>query len=264
VNWKLKSGRDFSREFSTDSTAVIINESAAKLMGVKDAVNMEITWNENSLWSNNKKFHVIGIAENMVMQSPYAPVKPTIYFIHYDYVSWIYLKLNPQKSFKASLTLIESVFKNNIPSVPFDYKFADEEYGKKFSAEEQTGVLASVFSVLAIFISCLGLFGLASFLAEQRTKEIGIRKVLGASVASVCKMLSKDFIVLAAISSLVAMPIAYFFLHRWLTNFDYRTDMPWWVFVITGLSALVITLLTVSYQTVKAALMNPVKSLMSE
>jgi ABC-type antimicrobial peptide transport system permease subunit len=140
----------------------------------------------------------------------------------------------------------------------------DEEYGKKFTSEQRIGKLASIFAVLAILISCLGLFGLASFVAEQRTKEIGIRKVLGASVANLWQMLSKDFVVLVLIASLVAIPIAYYFMSNWLQKYDYRTSISWWVFVGAAGGALLITLLTVSYQAIKAALMNPVKSLKTD
>ncbi|MES1222454.1 MAG: FtsX-like permease family protein, partial [Bacteroidota bacterium] len=264
VNWKLNAGRDFSREFSTDSTAVILNETAAKFINAKDPVDLEITWNNNELWGSNKKLHVIGVVDDIIMQSPYAPVKQTIYLINYKNVGWINLKLNPEKSVNECLSTIETVFKNNIPSAPFEYKFADTEYAKKFATEERIGKLASVFAVLAILISCLGLFGLASFVAEQRTKEIGIRKVLGASVASLCKMLSKDFIVLVMISCLIAAPVAYYFLSHWLNNFEYHTEISWWVFILAGTGALGITLFTVSYQAIKAALMNPMNSLKSE
>jgi ABC-type antimicrobial peptide transport system permease subunit len=146
----------------------------------------------------------------------------------------------------------------------FDYEFVDEEYALKFGQEERIGKLAGIFSVLAIFISCLGLFGLASYVAEQRTKEIGIRKVMGASVSSLWQMLSKDFVVLVLISCFLAMPVGYYVMDGWLQKYEYRVELSWWIFAATTVAALVITLLTVSYQAVKAALMNPVKSLRSE
>jgi ABC-type antimicrobial peptide transport system permease subunit len=177
VSFKIKDGRDFSREHATDSSAIIINESAVKFIGVKDAVGMEITYGK-------ERYHVIGVIQDMMVESPYNPIRPTIYFLNYENVEWILLKLNPEKNTSESLAAIEAVFKRNIPAVPFDYKFADESYEKKFAAEERVGKLAYVFASLAILISCLGLFGLASFVAEQRTKEIGIRKVMGASVAN--------------------------------------------------------------------------------
>jgi ABC-type antimicrobial peptide transport system permease subunit len=151
-----------------------------------------------------------------------------------------------------------------IPAVPFEFKFIDQEYEKKFASEERIGKLASLFASLAIFISCLGLLGLASFVAQQRTKEIGIRKVMGASVFNLWKMLSKDFLLLVVVSILIAIPIAFYFLNTWLMVFQYRTEVSWWIFVVAGLGAVVITLMTVSYQALKAAVMNPIKSLRSE
>jgi putative ABC transport system permease protein len=162
------------------------------------------------------------------------------------------------------LTKIEAVFKKLVPSALFDYQFVDQTYASKFSQEQRIGKLAGVFSILAIFISCLGLFGLASFVAEQRTKEIGIRKVMGASVVALWKMLSRDFVLLVSISCAVAIPIGYYFMNVWLQKYEYRRDISWWVFITTCLGALSITLLTVSYQSIKAAVANPVKSLRSE
>jgi len=257
VNWKVKEGRDFSREFSTDSTAMLINEAAAKFMGVKDPVGMEINWND-------RKLHVIGVVKDLLTQSPYEPVKQAVYLLDHGDGSWINLKLNPKKSGHESITLIESVFKKYIPLAPFDYKFVDDEYAKKFAAEERVGKLASVFAGLAILISCLGLFGLASFVAEQRTKEIGIRKVLGASVANLWRMLSKDFVLLVIISCFISIPTANYFLQSWLMKYEYHTEISWWIFAAAGGGALGITLLTVSYQAIRAALMNPVLSLRSE
>ncbi|MEA5402317.1 FtsX-like permease family protein [Arcicella sp. DC2W] len=151
-----------------------------------------------------------------------------------------------------------------MPSAPFDYKFADDEFARKFKTEERIGTLALFFAILAIFISCLGLFGLASFVAEQRTKEIGIRKVLGATVLNLWSLLSKDFLILVIISLLTATPLAYYFMHDWLQKYEYRTEISWWIFITAGLGALTITLLTVSFQAIKAALANPVKSLRTE
>ena len=156
------------------------------------------------------------------------------------------------------------MFKKYNPAQPFDYKFADTEYAKKFGNEERIGTLASSFATLAIFISCLGLFGMASFMAEQRIKEIGVRKVLGASVFNLWQLLSKDFVLLVLISLLIASPVAWYFMHGWLRNYDYHADVAWWIFILTGIGAMLITLLTVSYQSIKAALANPVKSLKTE
>ncbi len=200
----------------------------------------------------------------MVNGSPYRAVKQTIYTLNYRNVAWINLKLNPQKSASESLPVIESILKKNMPTAPFDYKFADVEYAKKFDSEDRIGKLASVFAVLATVISCLGLFGLGAYMAEQRTKEIGVRKILGASVLNLWGMLSKEFVLLVVISIAISSPISYFFMHDWLQRYEYRTEMTWGIFTLAGLGALLITMITVSYQSIKAALANPVNSLRVE
>jgi ABC-type antimicrobial peptide transport system permease subunit len=174
------------------------------------------------------------------------------------------IKLNPARSAKDALAKVEEVFKRTNPATPFYASFVDEEYARKFGDEKRLGTLTSFFTILAIFISCLGLFALASFVAEQRTKEIGIRKVMGASVSSLWRMLSQDFVLLVLIACVIAVPISYYGITEWLSNYEYRTDVSWWIFAISVLGALAITLLTVSYQAIKASLMNPVKSLRNE
>lgn len=263
VGWQFVNGRDFSRDIASDSAGFVINEATAKLLGFENPVGETIRWGAG--WrSKFTSFTIIGVIKDMVMESPYAPPVPSVFFLSQYGTNWINIRINPQTSVGDALPKIEAVFKKIIPSVPFDYNFADQEYELKFAAEERVGKLATVFAVLAILISCLGLFGLASFVAEQRTKEIGIRKVVGASVFNLWKMLSKDFVVLVVISCLIAIPIAYYFLAAWLKQYEYRTEISWWIFAVTSLAALVITLLTVSYQAVKAALMKPVNSLRSE
>ena len=261
VGWQIKEGRDFSRAFSTDSSAVILNEAAVRFMGVKNPVGTILTRGKGA---KADELTVIGVAKDLVMESPYQPIKPTLYFLDYTNVNWIILKLNADKSAGESIAAVGAVFKKQIPSAPFEYRFADAEFGKKFLAEERIGQLATFFAGLAIFISCLGLFGLTSFTAEQRTKEIGIRKVLGASVGSLWRLLSKDFVVLVIIALLIATPLAYYGMSQWLQKYPYRTELSWWIFVAAGAGALGITLMTVSFQAIKAALMNPVKSLRSE
>jgi len=258
VNWKIKQGRDFSREFATDSAAFIINESAAKFLGFKKPVGTVVKW-------NNRPYTIIAVVNDIMQESPFYPVRPTFYHIdNYEYMFNLILRLNPDRNAKQSLTTIEQVLKKYTPNVPFDYKFVDEEFGSKFRAEERIGKLALYFAVLAIFISCLGLFGMASFVAEQRTKEIGIRKVLGASVANLWRLLSTEFFVLVLLSCIIATPVAWYYLRNWLTNYDYRITIHWEVFVLAAVVALVITLLTVSFQAIKAAIANPVKSLRTE
>ncbi|MDR6563866.1 MULTISPECIES: ABC transporter permease [unclassified Arcicella] len=257
IGWQMKEGRDFSKSFSSDSTALILNESAVKLMGLAQPIGKTISWFQ-------QPFTVIGVVKDVIIQSPYEPVKPTVYTFTKDDVAYILAKINPEISATVALSRIESVFKKYNPSQPFDYNFVDEEYAKKFDNEERISKLATFFAILAIFISCLGLFGLASFVAEQRTKEIGIRKVLGATVFNLWQLLSKDFVVLVLLAFLIATPLSYYFMNNWIQNYAYHTNISWWIFAVTGLGALLITLLTVSFQSIKSALMNPVKSLRTE
>ena len=257
MGWTVVEGRDFSRSFPSDSGSIILNETAAKRMGFVHPVGEIVRW-------DSKPHRIMGVVKDMVMESPYQPVQPCLFVLDYAWDNFITVRLKPGLPLRDALARTEAVFKIYNPASPFDYKFVDQEYAKKFGDEERIGNLAAVFAILAIFISCLGLFGLASFMAEARTKEIGIRKVLGASVLNLWGLLSKDFVVLVIIAFFVAVPIAYYFLANWLQKYEYRTEMSWWIFAVSGAGALVITLLTVSYQAVKAALMNPVKSLRSE
>lgn len=256
AGWQFSHGRDFSRRFSTDSSGLILNEAAVKYMGLKTPVGEIITW-------DNKPYTVIGVTKDIVMASPYEPVKPTIFYINPE-PGFLNIKISPTASTGEALSRIENICKQYSPATPFEYKFADEEYATKFIDEERIGKLAGSFAILAIFISCLGLFGMASFMAEQRIKEIGIRKVLGASVFNVWRLLSKEFVMLVIISLLIAIPAAYYFMHNWLQNYQYRTEISWRVFATAGVGALLITLLTVSFKAIKAAIANPVKSLRTE
>ena len=257
VGWQLVDGRDFLRNFSTDSASVVLNETAAKLMGFKKPVGEIISW-------GSEKYKVIGVTRDMIKESPFKPVQPSFFVLNYEAANVIHIKLAPALPASESLAKIEQVFRTYNPAVPFDYTFVDEGYARKFGHEERIGKLAGVFAGLAILISCLGLFGLASFMAEQRTKEIGIRKVLGASVFTVWQLLSKEFVMLVVVAFCLAAPIAYYILSDWLQNYEYRTEISWWIFALAGIGALVVTLLMVSFQSIKAALMNPVKSLRSE
>jgi putative ABC transport system permease protein len=257
VGWQFAAGRDFSSQLATDSSAVVLNEAAVAYMGLKDPVGKTIRF--------KKRDHlVIGVIRNMVMQSPYKPVKQALFFLASQDVEYINIKINPAMNAHDAMNKIAAVCKVYSPSVPFSYKFADEEYARKFSDEERIGKLATVFAVLAIFISCLGLFGMATFMAEQRIKEIGVRKILGASIFNLWGLLSREFVTLVLIALVIALPLAYYFMYNWLQNYAYRSAMPWWVFAAAAAGALLITVLTVSYQSIKAALTNPVKSLRSE
>lgn len=257
MGWTIKEGRDFSRSFATDSGAIILNESGVRLTGLKNPVGEIIKWND-------KEHPVVGVVKDLVMESPYEPVKPTVFFVEYNWASVITIRIKPGTPVRNALSRIEPVFRKFNPGGPFEYKFTDEQYAEKFANEERIGNLATFFAILAIFISCLGLFGLASFVAEQRTKEIGVRKVLGATVFNLWGMLSKDFFSLVIIACCIAIPIAWYFLHQWLQRYDYRTPVSWWIFLASATGALVITILTVSFQAIKAALANPIRSLRTE
>jgi ABC-type antimicrobial peptide transport system permease subunit len=263
IGWQFVQGRDFSRAFLTDSSGMVINESAAKYMGLKNPVGEAVSWKFQD--QPIKYYKILGVVKDMIMESPYEPMYPTIFMIKgHVGTTLINVKINPKVSASEALPKIAAVFKKIIPSAPFEYKFADEEYNTKFAAEQRIGTLATVFACLAIFISCLGLFGLASFVAEQRTKEIGVRKVLGASVFNLWGMLSVNFVQLVVLSQLIASPVAYYFMHQWLQHYHYRTEISWWIFAVTCAGAIGITLITVSFQAIKAALANPVRSLRSE
>jgi ABC-type antimicrobial peptide transport system permease subunit len=257
IGWQFAAGRDFSRSFVSDSAAVVINETAMHFMGFKNPLESAITF-------YGQRFKVIGVAKDVITDSPYGQVRPTVYFLSKDPSGFVLLKINPRMSAADAIDKIGTVFKTYNPAQPFEYQFVDQEYAKKFGNEERIGKLASCFAGFAIFISCLGLFGMASFMAEQRIKEIGIRKVLGASVLTLWGLLSKDFMRLVVISLIIATPVAYYFMYKWLQNYEYHTGINWWIFVLTAVVAMLITLLTISYQSIRAALANPVKSLKTE
>ena len=257
IGWQIADGRDFSRELVTDTSSIIINESAVKLMNLKNPLGELVKY-------NGKDYKVIGLIKDMIKESPFEPIKPTFYVLDYNAVNTINIKLASQMNTSRALGKVEEVFKKYNPTSPFDYRLVDQQYAQKFSNEVRIGKLSSFFAILATFISSLGIFGLASFTAEQRTKEIGIRKILGASVLQLWQMLSKDFVSLVALSIVLSIPIAYHFMSNWLVKFQYRTEISWWIFAAAGFGALCITLLTVSFQTIKSAIANPVNSLRSE
>lgn len=257
VGWNIVQGRDFSRDFASDSTAYVLNQAAIKYMSLEDPIGKTVRW-----WDGEHE--IIGVVENILTESPFESVKPAIYLIKYNNTNWIELKLSSENSIAKSLVQVGAIFKNHVPNVPFEYEFVDEAFASKFKMEERIRQLSTIFAFLAIFISCLGLLGLASFIAEKRTKEIGIRKVLGATVFNVWKMLSKDFVILVFISGLIAIPIAYYFMGQWLGNYEYRMGIPAWIFALAVIGALIVTMITVSFQAIRAARSNPIKSLRTE
>jgi putative ABC transport system permease protein len=262
LGWEFIAGRDFTRTLSSDSAGIVVNEAAVKFMSLgkrdlNDAIGETVTW-------DGRPFKIVGVIKDMIMESPYDPVKKSIFFIHPKGGRFITARLSSGANTRLALQNIETVFKKYSPDLPFNFQFVDQEYALKFAAEERISKLAAVFTGLAILISCLGLFGMASFIAEQRTKEIGIRKVLGASVTNLWQLLSGDFVMLVAVSCLLATPIAWYMMDRWLEKYTYHTQISWWIFAAASAGTLVITLVTVSYQAIRAALLDPVKSLRGE
>jgi putative ABC transport system permease protein len=260
VGLTLKQGRPFSKDYKTDSNAVILNESALKMIGYKDPIG-------KTMKSGDRVLNIVGIAEDIILTDPFKTVAPLAILFNgskMDNINDIFIRLKPTADLTKALAAIHPIFDRYNPSLPFEYRFADEEFNKKFSMENEVGKLAGIFAGLAIFISCLGLFGLAMFLSERRNKEIGIRKVLGASVGNVVLLLSKEFVVLVLAACVIASPIAFWLMKDWLDKYDYRISFNWSVVVLAGLGAILIALLTVSFQAIKAAVANPVKSLRAE
>ncbi len=257
VKAKILEGREFYPGSESDSNSLILNEAAVKIMGLSAPVGTEIHY-------GGKKYNIIGVTENIVMNSPYKPVEPMMTMYNSRRSGYITLRLNDQIGAAESIAGIEKVFKKYNPAFPFEYQFVDEQFNKKFLTEELIQKLTNVFAALAIFICCLGLFGLAAYSAEQRTREIGIRKVLGATVQTVVFLLSKEFLKLVLLASLIAFPLAWWAMNNWLEGFAYRISISWIVFAVSGLAATLIALITVSSQAIRTALSNPVKSLRSE
>jgi len=256
--FRVVSGREFNlRNFPTDSTACLLNEAAAALMGFQEPIG-QIIQSEDINWK------VVGVVKDFIIDSPYASAEPLIIYGAKSWFHVVHIKLNNNLAISESLEKIAALVKKYNPSYPFEYFFVDEAYGQKFKDEKRVVQLAGLFTGLVIFISCLGLFGLATYTAEQRTKEIGIRKVLGASVSGIAAMLSKDFLKLVLIANLIAAPIAWYGMHQWLQSYAYRIAIDPWIFGLAAFLALFIAFITVSFQAVKAAIANPVKSLRSE
>lgn len=253
---QLLEGRDFSREFN-DSLSVVINQAAVDFMGMKNPIGQKIIYNKESL-------EIIGIMPNVVMDYPDQPVEPLTLIFAPDWSSTISVRLNKTTNLNESINQVESVFKKLNPTYPFEFRFADTDFEKKFSTINLISRLATIFATLAIIITCLGLFGLAAFTAEQRTKEVGIRKVMGASVSSLVLLLSKDFSRLVIFSFLISAPLAWWFLNNFLERYPYRISIMWWMLPAVGLFALALAVIIVSTQAIKAAVSNPVNSLRNE
>ena len=263
MEMQIVKGRNFSKEFGTDSNATIINETAAKLLGWKDPIGKKLyTYFQDNFGNTLISREVIGVVKNFHFESMKENIGPLCFRLADN--SWATaFKVNPA-DIKQLVSKIESKWKAMAPGMPFSYQFMDESFDNMYRVEQRTGKLGLTLAVIAILIACLGLFGLATYTAEQRIKEIGVRKVLGASISSIVSMLSKDFVMLVVIASVIAIPLAWWAMNKWLQDFAYRISIGWWVFVAAGIIALLIAVITVSSQAIKAALANPVKSLRTE
>jgi putative ABC transport system permease protein len=259
VGLEFVKGRDFSRDLQSDMAGILINESAQALMGLKSPVGEVVTYPDAPL-----NFTILGVVKDMIKGSPYEPTPAVVMFVTKEDLNWLYIRINPKVSAGEALPKIEKVISKIVPSTPFDYFFVDDQYNAKFQEEERIGKLALFFTIMAILISCMGLFGFAAFIAEKRTKEIGIRRVNGAKIYEILTMLNKNFVKWVIVAFVVACPFAWYFMNKWLQNFNYKTELSWWVFAMAGFMALFIALLTVSWQSWRAATKNPVEALRYE
>jgi len=254
---ELHSGRNFYRNSKTDTSTCIVNETFAKLIGNKNIVNSSL-----SLYGTN--YTIVGVVKDFVFNDMYKTPDPFVMFCQPHGTHNLFVRLNPSADVEKALGKIEAVFKKDNPGYPFEHRFLDEEYNNNFKNEMLVSKLSRLFAILTIIISCIGLFGLAAYTAERRTKEIGIRKVLGASTSNVVTLLSQDFLKLVLVAIVIATPLAWYMMNKWLQDYSYRIEINWWIFLIAGASAIIIALLTVSFQAIKAAIANPVKSLRTE
>ena len=254
---KIIEGRDFSEDFKSDTASILINKAALQLMDLKDPIGTEL-----DLWGGKRK--LIGVVDDVLMGSPFQPVKPMFVILDPEWIDAVTVRLKKTEDLPSAINTVKTIFEKHAPAYPFEYRFADVEFQKKFTTLNLTSTLASLFATLTIIITGLGLFGLASFTAEQRTKEIGIRKVLGASVPNLVGLMSKDFSILVIISFLLSSPFAWWALDTYLERYTIRTEIAWWIFPLTGVIALTFALIIVSTQALRAARSNPVNSLRSE
>lgn len=254
---KILEGRDFSEDYPADTASIMINKAALDLMGLKDPIGTELP-----LWGGKRK--LIAVLDNVLMGNVHEPIKPLFVIFDPDWIDVVSVRLKKTNDMQASLQVVQDIFEKHAPAYPFEYKFADVEFDKKFKTVNLTSKLATTFAALAIIITGLGLFGLAAFTAEQRTKEIGIRKVMGATVPSLVRLISKDFSILVIISFVLSAPLAWWLMTKYLERYTIRTDVAWWVFPLTGAVALGFALAIVSTQALRAAHANPATSLRNE
>jgi len=255
--FEFVAGRDFSREYSTDSTAVVVNEMAAKIFG-DDVIGKKIRF------ASGIEREIVGVIKDQIRWSPFTNQSPHMYYVKYEEYGTLTFRLAEGASAQAALASVKEIIKKYDQAAPFEYKFVNEDYNRLFNHEERIGKLATIFASLAIIISGIGLLGLSAFAASQRTKEIGIRKVLGASVFQIWQLLSQDFLKLILIALLVALPLGYYLAHNWLLQYEYRTELSWGLFVVVAIAAVVLMLVSISHQSLKAANSNPVNTLKTE
>jgi putative ABC transport system permease protein len=258
---KVLAGRGFSRDFGSDTSAFLINEAAVSVLGLKkidDAIGKDFGY-------GGRTGKIIGVINDFHFESLHQKIVPLVLLVPKNLNNFgrISIKVAGANT-TAALTHLEKTWKSFLPETPYQYNFLDENFARLYKAEERQKTLFTTFACIAIFIACLGLFGLSAFAISQRIKEIGIRKILGANVSTIVALLSKDFLKLVILSAIIAFPIAWFAMNKWLQDFAYRIDMPWWIFIAAGLIAAIIALLTISIQAIKAAVANPVKSLRTE
>jgi len=259
---RLAAGRNFSREFGTDTAGYVLNESAVKALGWKTAANAI----GKDFKYGNRKGQIIGVINDFHFESMHQSIFPLVFVMFPPRVSYfnnLSVKFAGSNT-AASLAYLENTWKKFVPEIPYEYTFLDENFDKLYQAEQRQGTIFTAFACIAIFIACLGLFGLSAFTISQRVKEIGVRKVLGAEVSGIVALLSKDFLKLVLIAAIIAFPVAWYAMNNWLKDFAYRIHIQWWVFVVAAVAALLIALITVSFQAIKAAIANPVKSLRTE
>jgi len=253
---ELVAGNYYREGVLTDTNNIVLNERAIEVMGIDDPVGKSITW-----WGSPRK--ILGVIKDFHNQSLHNKIEPTGFLLDPENAGWLFVKTEVGKS-ETAISGLQTSFAKVVPGVPLHYNFLDEKYQRQYKSETLTGQLANYFALISIFISCLGLLGLATFLAEQKTKEIGIRKVLGASTVGIIGLLSKDFIKLVVVALFVSIPIAYFFMNSWLAEFEYRIEIEWWVFAIAGSLAVLVAFATVGFQSARAAMASPSDSLRSE
>jgi putative ABC transport system permease protein len=258
LEMEMAQGRSFSKDFPTDAAdAFILNETGSRLTGMEDPIGKKFT-----LW--NKSGPIIGVVKDYHFKSLHAKIEPLVLrMFHKNWNRYVIIRIRSD-NITETLKTVEYAYKHYHPGYPFEFQFLDESLNALYSSEKRTGRVFRYFMFLAIFISCLGLFGLASFMADQRTKEIGIRKVLGASVSGIFLMLLKEFVKWVLLASAISWPLAYYAMDRWLKNFAYRTDIALWIFLVSGILGLAVAFATVSYQSLKASIANPVDSLRYE